>query len=104
VQARVPFSFTVGHNQLPSGTYTITRDPSGLVHVQSIDREFNAFITATVEPESMRGDKLVFHKYGDRYFLSGVSTSVLSMHVPVSRLEKKARNHEAEPVAGIQVP
>jgi hypothetical protein len=91
VMAKVPFSFSVGHDQLPSGTYTLTQDPWGLVTLQSLDRRVNVIISTTNEPCSMSGDKLVFRKYGDHYFLSKISTSVLSAHFPVSKLEKTVR-------------
>jgi hypothetical protein len=102
VLAKVPFNFTVGHDQLPSGTYTISRDPWGLVTMQSIDRRLNVFVTTTVEPDSMAGDKLVFRRYGDRYFLGKVSTSVFSAHFPVSKVEKAIRYKEAEAIAESQ--
>jgi hypothetical protein len=88
VMAKIPFSFSVGHDQLPSGTYTLSQDPWGLVTLQSLDRRVNVIITTTDEPCSMSGDKLVFRRYGDHYFLGRVSTSVLSAHFPVSKLEK----------------
>ena len=96
VLAKVPFNFTVGRDQLPSGIYTISRDPWGLVTMQSIDRRLNVIVTTTVEPDSMAGDKLVFRRYGNRYFLGKVSTSVFSAHFPISKLEKAVRYREAE--------
>jgi hypothetical protein len=97
VVAKVPFNFTVGHDQLPSGTYKISRDPSGLITIQNMDRQLNVLVATTVEPVSMVGNKLVFHRYGDQYFLSKISSSVFSVHVPVSKLEKRVRHQEAQP-------
>jgi hypothetical protein len=91
VMAKVPFNFSVGHDQLPLGTYTLSQDPWGFVTLQSLDRHVNVTITATNEPCSVAGDKLVFRRYGDHYFLSKVSTSVLSADFPVSKLEKTVR-------------
>jgi hypothetical protein len=91
VLAKVPFSFSVGQDQLPSGTYTLSQDPWGLVTLQSLDRSITLIISKTDDPCSMSGDKLVFRKYGDHYFLSSVSSSVLSAHFPVSKLEKTMR-------------
>ena len=88
VMARVPFSFSVGQDQLPAGTYTLSQDPWGLVTLQSLDRRVNVIVTTTTEPCSMSGDKLVFRRYGSHHFLGAVSTSVLSAHFPVSKLEK----------------
>jgi hypothetical protein len=96
VLASVPFSFTVGHDQLPAGTYTIRQNPWGLVTMQSIDRRLNVAVTTTFAPDSTAGDKLVFRKYGDRYFLSTVSTSVFSAQFPLSKSEKAIRHHEGQ--------
>lgn len=99
VLAKVPFSFTVGHDQLPSGTYTIRRNPWGLVTMQSIDRRLNVAVTTTFAPDSTAGDKLFFRRYGDHYFLGKVSTSAFSAQFPLSKLEKALRYKEAEAIA-----
>jgi hypothetical protein len=91
VMATVPFNFSVGHEQLPSGTYTLSQDQWGLVTLKSLDRRVNVIITTTNEPCSMSGDKLVFRRYGGHYFLGKVSTSVLSAHFPVSKSEETIR-------------
>jgi hypothetical protein len=102
VQAKVPFNFTVGHDQLPAGTYTISRDPWGLVTMKSIDRRLNVIVTTTVEPDSLAGDKLVFRRYGDRYFLGKVTSTAFSAHFPVSKLEKTTQYQEARSIAESQ--
>jgi hypothetical protein len=102
VLAKVPFSFTVGHDQLPSGTYTIRRDAWGLVTMQSIDRRLNVSVTTTFAPDSTAGDKLVFRRYGDHYFLGKVSSSAFSAQFPLSKLEKAIRYKEAEAIAESQ--
>jgi len=104
VLARVPFNFTVGHDQLPSGTYTITRDPSGLVTMKNVDRRFAVSVTTTFEPDSPKGDKLVFRRYGARYFLGKVSASAFSAEFPVSKLEKTIRHQDAQMVPESQHP
>ena|ERR1700742_3783413 len=101
VLAKVPFNFTVGHDQLPSGTYTISRDPWGLVTMKSVDRRFAVSVTTTFEPDLPKGDKLVFRRYGDRYFLSKVSSSAFSADFPVSKLEKTIR-YQDSPIAESQ--
>ena len=97
VVAKVPFNFTVGHDQLPSGTYKISRDPWGLVTIRNMDRQLNVLVATTVEPVSMAGNKLVFHRYGDQYFLSKISSTAFSVHVPVSKMETRVRHQEAQP-------
>jgi len=102
VLARVPFNFTVGHDQLPSGTYIISRDPWGLVTMKSVDRRFTVSVTTTFEPDLPKGDKLVFRRYGDRYFLGKVSSSAFSAHFPVSKLEKTIRYQDTQTIAESQ--
>ena len=95
VLAKVPFNFTVGHDQLPSGTYTISRDPWGQVTVKSMERHFAVTVTTTFEPDLPMGDKLVFRRYGDRYFLSKVSSSAFCVHFPEPGLGKLVRHQDA---------
>ena len=99
VLAKVPFNFTVGHDQLPSGTYTISRDPWGQVTVKSTERPFAVTVTTTFEPDLPMGDKLVFRRYGDRYFLSKVSSSAFCVHFPDPGLAKTVRFQDASTVA-----
>jgi hypothetical protein len=102
VLAKVPFNFTVGQDQLPSGTYTISRDSWGLVTMRSVDRRFAVSVTTTFEPDAPKGDKLVFRRYGDRYFLGKVSSSAFSAHFPVSKLEKTIHYQDARTIAESQ--
>ena len=102
VLAKVPFNFTVGHDQLPSGTYTISRDPWGLVTMKNVDRRFTVFVTTTFEPDLPQGGKLVFRRYGDRYFLGKVSSTVFSADFPVSKLEKTIRYQDTQTIAESQ--
>ncbi len=102
VLATVPFNFTVGHDQLPPGTYTISRDPWGLVTMKSVDRRFIVSVTTTFEADVPKGDKLVFRRYGDRYFLGKVSSDAFSAQFPVSKLEKTMSYQEARTIAQSQ--
>jgi hypothetical protein len=98
VLAKVPFNFTVGHDQLPSGTYTISRDSWGQVTVKSMERRFAVTVTTTFEPDAPMADKLVFRRYGDRYFLSKVSSTAFSVHFPEPNLTKTVRHQDAQTV------
>lgn len=102
VLARVPFNFIVGHDQLPSGTYTIRRNTFGLVTMKSVDRRFTVTVTTTFEPDLPKGDKLVFRRYGDRYFLGKVSATAFSADFPLSKLEKTIRYQDGQTIAESQ--
>jgi hypothetical protein len=102
VQATIPFSFYVGNSQLmPSGTYTITPClPSGnaAVMIRNCDNGLAVYhLTQAGDSDSKGNGKLLFHKYGDRFFLSEVQHPSLStgLILPVSGNEKKVQNETA---------
>ena len=95
VRADVPFNFTVGKDLLPSGSYIISRDIWGIIKIQSLDQSRpSTSVTTMVDVHSDGGDKLIFRKYGDQYFLGNVSTSAFSAHVPVSKMEKTIQSQD----------
>jgi len=92
--ATVPFDFTVGQTQLSAGTYEI----STLAHAAGIEiRNIKAAksVLSVVRSEHSRNDdsrtKLMFNRYGDKYFLSQVSRGLGGgvMQLPTSKLEKE---------------
>jgi len=75
----IPFNFIVGQKTLPAGEYTVEpnrRDSDNVWLVQSKDGHVSAvFTTMSVRAsEAQETIKLVFHKYGDQYFLSQIWT------------------------------
>ena len=73
----IPFNFIVGQKILPAGEYTIEpnrKDSENVWLVQSRDGHITAlFTTMSVRAsETQEKTKFVFHKYGDRYFLSQI--------------------------------
>lgn len=76
----VPFDFTVKGKTLPAGEYIISRtsaaNDSGLT-MQRRDGEANAIVlTMPVQARDIQKDsRLVFSRYGNRYFLSQVWTA-----------------------------
>jgi hypothetical protein len=78
IHARIPFDFIVRGKTLPAGAYRVRRvndSPEGLV----IQNE-GTHQTAIVETDPLESGripskaKLVFHRYGDDYFLAQVWT------------------------------
>ena len=84
VKASIPFSFVVGQKVMPAGSYIITRlsyyrPDLGRV-VRSSDGRNTAIILAGEMDRSAHGKPaLVFHRYGDTYFLSGIRSTSFSM-------------------------
>jgi hypothetical protein len=74
---KIPFNFVIGQKILPAGEYTIrpNRISSKTVwRVQGNDAHAGAFfLTVPVwARETQEKTKLVFHKYGNQYFLSQI--------------------------------
>jgi hypothetical protein len=94
-RATIPFDFTVGQAQMSAGTYEI----SPLAHAAIVIRDSKAAksVLSMVRSEPSRnGDsspKLVFHRYGHKYFQSQVTRGFGGgvMQLPTSKLEKEVR-------------
>lgn len=75
LRAQVPFDFHIGDRLIPAGDCTltlITNDGSGM-RISS-GKESAVSLTSTANGNVNEGAKprLVFHKYGDQYFLAAV--------------------------------
>jgi hypothetical protein len=98
----VPFDFIAGNKKLPAGEYTIKRikdDSDQVSLVQSRDgRESSIAITSPVGGYSGPAEsKVIFHKYGNQYFLSQVWTLGESRgrELPISDRERSLRREMA---------
>jgi hypothetical protein len=77
----VPFSFVVNSRTLPAGTYMIR--PTFFHQQKSLfltSENGRASVLATTFDDGIRGDKLVFRRYGSRYFLTDVATQTGNLH------------------------
>ncbi len=74
--ATVPFAFHVQQNDFPAGRYMLYRvGAAGLIQIRNLATGESIMFTARPALAVKRGDpKLIFNRYGDRYFLSQVWT------------------------------
>src|SRR5215471_17528914 len=76
IRANIPFDFIVGDKNLPAGEYLIgrARQDSDVLVIRGVKGNANAFrSTSPVNTEALKDEAtLVFHRYGDQYFLSEV--------------------------------
>jgi len=96
VKATVPFNFTVGDRLLPSGTYTIgsRMTTPDVLAIRNWDKKVNILSMGLANQSNPEHDNtLVFHKYGNQYYLSEIRSEGASIDVrfPVSKSEKRAR-------------
>jgi hypothetical protein len=98
--ANIPFTFNVGQTKLPAGKYTITVvNPSSdrkVLQIRNADGHSSAMIQTTSElRNAAENAKLVFHRYGDRYFfaqaqMAGDMTSLAAVKTKAERTEREA--------------
>ena len=107
LKADIPFGFTVGDTYMPAGQYTLSSPISGVVRVANNDSNASATVSTTHgNTDPGRGSKLVFEKYGERYFLHHVlcpTTASLNVDIPEWNGEKKTRTREAKLDHGEQI-
>jgi hypothetical protein len=94
VTADVPFEFVVGGQTMGSGEYTlksINAPENGLLIQNAAGKSATLRMTFQIEPRrNRRAARLVFHRYGDRYFLAEVWTGggEAGRHLLKSRQER----------------
>lgn len=95
IRANVPFNFTVNHTNLTAGTYSIstTGGTDSILVIQDANGKAVKLVGSNHVQASKRSDrtKLVFHCYGDRYFLAQVwmRGSQMGRELPKSTLESE---------------
>jgi hypothetical protein len=94
VVADIPFAFVVGDQTLSAGEYTMksTTAPANGLLIQNAEGQSEALRnTFPIEPrQNRRNARLVFHRYGQRYFLAEVWTGAgnVGRHLMKSRQER----------------
>jgi hypothetical protein len=92
IHVKVPFDFVAGNRSLPSGEYTVrTSSAQAAVWIRNADGPNLVLLASATENEKEIGRAaLVFHQYGDRYFLSKVWTGdTIGRELPTSAVEKE---------------
>jgi hypothetical protein len=96
LKANVPFNFTVGNRTVPAGTYTISSDMADpdLVAIRNYAKKVGVMSLGQPGESNPRHDNtLVFHKYGNQYFLSEIRSAdaAMNIHFATTKAEKRAR-------------
>jgi len=102
IRVSIPFDFTVRGRTLPSGEYEVSRigdEPISLL-IRNVNDKRDHVVFET-EPayagRTTRKSELVFHRYGDSYFLSEVVTAGedTARELTPSRAERQLRREMA---------
>jgi hypothetical protein len=96
VVTQVPFKFMVGTVEMPAGEYTVqlTDQKAGILTVANRDEKLSTYaVTVPNLGSKAQNAALVFHRYGDRYFLAELKTedSRTSYSFRLTKLEKELR-------------
>jgi hypothetical protein len=96
VKATVPFDFTVSSYAVPAGTYTITPSSSNdtLLNITNWQKKVRILSMAQDNAgKTGRDNVMVFHRYGDQYFLTEIrsETAAMNLYFPPSKAEMRAK-------------
>jgi hypothetical protein len=98
VRAKVPFAFKVGSSQLPAGTYSIQNEfGTNFVTVRNVESGRSVAALGQRESPSKNSNKLIFHRYGSQYLLTGIVGSQTSpgMSLPAPKQQKQLEQASA---------
>jgi hypothetical protein len=103
IYANIPFDFTVGAKSFAAGRYRVHQVTSVVLDIRNVE-DHAGTVAMTVPPGSpkTRGQAvLTFHRYGEDYFLAGVSNGARAWSLPQSRTEKElmARRTSPQPIS-----
>jgi hypothetical protein len=77
VEVNVPFDFSLGGKALPAGAYSIREFSQNSILIESADGQTRVLAQTPGTAQAGAGERatqerLVFHQYGDQYFLAQV--------------------------------
>jgi len=97
IVGQVPFPFMVGNKHLPAGECIVERATEGgrVLSIRNFDAKVGLFTPAapTLAKQASGSYALVFHKYGDKAFLTGIKLAGdrTVYQIPESRAEAELR-------------
>jgi hypothetical protein len=94
----VPFAFVIDGQTLPPGHYIVASTNNDRIRISN-PKNFGVYLsTHAASRTDSDGSKLVFHRYGDTYFLSAVwvTGSTMGRELARSRAERELANHKTE--------
>jgi hypothetical protein len=94
--ANVPFDFSLNQKSMSAGAYEISAQSEKVLLMRDLDTSETRLVIAPMHVEASQASgtahaKLVFHKYGDQYFLSQIwdGQSHIGIAFPESKREKE---------------
>jgi hypothetical protein len=104
VTANVPFSFYMGSSAMPQGSYRVAEFAHGtMVSLRSADAIKSVTAHEVVGKKQAEPARLVFHRYGDSYFLAEIWTgdTAIGRELAASPREKEITQNGAKPTLAV---
>ena len=99
IKAEVPFEFVANGKVMPAGSCTIQAggDAHTILTIKSGNEQLFVAPNSSESLNPSENTSLVFHKYGDRYFLASINREGerRGYELPAGRLEKEMRAQNA---------
>ena len=96
IRVNVPFDFNVNGTELRQGTYDISQawnvNPK-VIFVRNVDTNRKAVVVQTSFGDSDGHTRLLFHRYGDEYFLTAVAMRDHEYDILVPRIKSTLANN-----------
>jgi hypothetical protein len=105
LQAVVPFAFSAGTATLDAGSYTVDRSgPRGVIIMRGHSSGVVFMAQAGEAAAAGKSTRLVFHRYGDRYYLRQVwFDGTTGYGLPETREERESKGRARERALGPSV-
>lgn len=102
MEVQIPFDFEAGATNMQAGDYEVSFPVNGAVLIQRSDRTGSIFLVthATGSANTSALNKLVFHRYGERYFLRQVWSAGYSQGRELRASKAEAEMARAKPSPG----
>lgn len=93
----VPFAFVVNGQTMPAGHYIVAASGDYHIRISTQSAGLNVITHSALRRDSY-GSKVVFHRYGDTYFLSAVwvTGNTTGRELARSRAERELANRKSE--------
>lgn len=105
VRAAIPFEFRAGDTVLPAGDYRIKYITPNTVLIEARSGEALTLVPVASKGVEGQAAKLVFHRYGNTYFLRQLQIPGRTTgHFFKSKSEKETALAYAAPVSATEVP
>ncbi|MBI4470552.1 MAG: hypothetical protein HY650_14650 [Acidobacteria bacterium] len=95
IEVSIPFGFTAGSTKLPAGDYRLifNQPADGALAVQNVRTKDRALVFPVATETHIRQEKarLVFNRYGEKFFLSQVFTPGQTRGVALLRSEEETQ-------------